>query len=274
MGPLFTRNSGRFRVPTPGRIDPGRFPRGMRTCIPFLDPSFCDIGPGGRYADRWPRRGSAVSYFPSESGWGAKFSGATGGTNCLSWKAQFTSIFSIDILFRTGSSVTSQLLCEFNNVADGTSNTTHQALAFNGSSQLTFYVYDGTVKVATDSSTTYAANTLYHACGVADGTNIRLYLNGRLVATTACGASPDPWNGTGPYFIVGAGTHFQLSANLASSATVLHAGWADLPWTPAEVWERAVDPFSYLSSDEDEFLLSVIQPPAFRSNAMFAMFPP
>lgn len=274
MGPFLDNLRGRFRSAT-RVIDPSRFPRGMQACIPFLDPTFTNIVPQTHLFDTWPiHRGVAVGYRPSEAGWGVKFSGATGSTNVLGWRAKYTSIFSIEALFVTGSTV-SNLICEFNNNATATTMTTHQALAFNGAGQLTFYVFDGSVKVAADTTTTYQANTLYHACGVADGTAITLYLNGKPVASTACGPSPNPWNAGGPYFVVGAGTHFQLNTNLAADATVLHAGWADLPWTPAEVWERANDPFSYLRDTDLEFLTgSAALPPVFRASRYFTMFPP
>lgn len=50
-----------------------------------------------------------------------------------------------------------------------------------------FGVSDGTAgsAVSVQSTTTFVANAIYHVCGTYDGANLRMYVNGRLEATTA-----------------------------------------------------------------------------------------
>ncbi len=204
----------------------------------------------------WPHnRGSAVTYVPSSVGWGAKFSGATGSTNLLSYEMVIPGRFSFEVFFRTGASVTSRSLVGFNAAYAGNSATQALGIYFDGSSHLNLHTYETGVTdhFATDSTTTYAANTVYHVVGTGDGTNIRLYLNGVQVAS-ATATVEDTSDFSPPVLCVGACNQGASGAgtNMAADCTMLLVNLAEKCWTPGEVLARAFDPFGFLQFENDQ----------------------
>jgi hypothetical protein len=237
-------------------------PRGLILSVPFTGPDFCNLAPSTAVAgasapgisEVWPsNRGSAIKSSFGPHGYGAVFSGATGSTNCLGYRCRKTGVFSIEFLFRTGSSITTVQIGSYNGNANGGNGSNDGNIGFDSSGRMYFDVYDAGAaghKTATDTSTTYAANTVYHAVGVADGTNIRLYLNGRQVASTAAGSTDISYS-VGSFFCLGASSVLG-GTPVQSDVTLFLANVATLPWTPAEVLARAQDPFSPFTFVDDD----------------------
>ena len=66
----------------------------------------------------------------------------------------------------------------------------------NGS--ILFYGYDGAVKKATSATGVIVVGTWYHITGTYDGTNLKIYVDGDLKATTACSST---YNFTNPRLV-------------------------------------------------------------------------
>lgn len=100
-------------------------------------------------------------------------------------------------------------------------------LSINSSGQFVSYIYDGSPKAATG-TTVVASKQAYRVTVTADGTNLRLFVNGVLEATTAAGSPYAAY--TNPRFFVGGARESGL---LSPTAT---AGWI----VRARVWHRAL----------------------------------
>lgn len=117
-----------------------------------------------------------------------------------------------------------------------------------------FQIYDGATKLAT-SPTALAVNTLHHLCGTSDGTNIRIYVDGQLMATTA--TSNGGYTGfTNPCFQY-AFNHNAPNAGASFTGHVLFMQFATVAWSASEVRARAQAPYGHLYQASD-YLLSTM----------------
>lgn len=205
------------------------------------------------------RIGSSVTMGNTARGQGI-FPNGSANTNVVAWSApNIGTPLSMEVLFFSGSSITSKTLIGYNDVNTGSSTTFDKTIAFNALSQLTAYVFDGGEKPVTDSTTTFATNTFYHAVMTLDGTTLRLYVNGVQTATT--GAIGSYTGYAAPYFNVGATYGYGTAAITPNCvATILLANVANACWTPAEVMGRYLDPFGFLDYPDDDLFSEIAGP--------------
>lgn len=82
----------------------------------------------------------------------------------------------------------------------GTPATIDKTIRLHSNGSVSFYCYDGAVKVAQSAAALVTIGNWYHVVGVFDGSNVKVYLNGALRATTACTGS---FNFTAPQLTFG-----------------------------------------------------------------------
>lgn len=243
IGPSW-RAGSRLKPPGMPTIGPFGAPRGLFLCAPMASPGFWaarNIKSSNAIGGLRPAGISAGATF-GKTRFGAGFSPGSTGTVGYPTNGNLSTPFSIEILFMTGSTLASTEVGGWNQAVDGSSGAHDKDIYFDSSSRLTAYTYASSF--ATDTTTTYATNTLYHAVATLDGTTLRLYINGYQVATVAATGSYNSY-GSSAFWCVGAGgfgssTHITLLSNLA-----------DVCWTPAEVMGRALDPFGFLEWADD-----------------------
>ncbi len=121
--------------------------------------------------------------------------------------------------------------------------------------QASFYVYDGGVK-ETSVTSALSLNTWYYLTGTADGTNIKIYLNGSLAATLAAG---NTFAGYGaPNLLLGgsAGGSLYVQQYLDKSTYVSVARSAD--WIATEYANQnnppAISAFTLLATPKSQML--------------------
>lgn len=226
-------------------------PRGLALCIPFATASFhaarnlTNGTPVGGLAPAFI--GGSTVLKPTKAGAGVQCIGTGAAFTVGYGTAPISTPFSIEILFYSGAVITSAALGGINKSSDGTSGNYDKTLAFNAAGQLSAYVYNGGGITATDTTTTYAINTIYHVGMTVNGVNLILYLNGYQVASVAC-TTTDSSYGASAFFCIG-GTRCNFispDATNTSYATILLANIANVAWTPAEWKERALNPFGFL----------------------------
>jgi hypothetical protein len=133
----------------------------------------------GRDGPAFKTNGSASSYFSAPSAALARFS----------LEAQYIPVAAVN-----------QYICGIQEAPNADSH--DRELRIDAAGRFLFYIYAGAAKQATSISSA-AVNTPVHLLGVSDGTNIYLYVNGVLEATTAGG---DAYAGyASPEFVIGAG---------------------------------------------------------------------
>lgn len=244
---------GQSKPPGQPRIDWALAPRGLKLCLPFADAAMANVGPF--YLANPAHIGSTVTQVPTVAGSGVRFSNVSGGTNSVGYQTDFTSNFSLEILFISGPTINSLSICMYNQSSDGTNVTEDKGFYFDSSSRLNGYVFSGGATPVTDVTTTYAANTLYHAILVGDGVHATLYLNGKQVAQVAATSSFTGYSN--PAFWV-FGAVQTSSGTLASNITMLLANYSSVPWSPTEIELRASDPFNFLIFPEDDILATIV----------------
>lgn len=99
-----------------------------------------------------------------------------------------------------------------------------------------FYIFDGAEKLATSTST-LTLGTWFHVAGSTDGTNIRVYVNGALEATTLAGTSFNAW-ATGPRFNM-LGIDAFANVWVAASATIEEVAYWSVKLSDNEVAQLA-----------------------------------
>jgi len=180
-----------------------------------------------------------------------------GGTQCISWKwtGQPPMPFSMEALIVDSNPTALGFVCGFNGSANG-QNSTYDRSIFGGTNGWTGYIYDGSQKFAADGNGSFAgdAGMIRHLVMTADGSNLRLYQNGVLVATTAAGNAYAGYSTA--YFCVGVAGEGGGSfgsfgyVNFASCAVHL-ANIANVAWSSTEVFARWQNYFAHLIFPED-----------------------
>lgn len=130
--------------------------------------------------------------------------------------------------------------------------TRDRELWIDGAGKFTFYIYDGAAKLAI-STTSAALNTPVHIVATSDGSNIRLYINGVLEATTAAGNAYTGY--TTPEFVIGSG-------QTSGSSSIPGAGWQNYAivynkaLSAEEVKDRNLSKFSILAAQPRRIYVS------------------
>lgn len=247
------RFRGLYKPPGMPRIDPALAPRGLKICLPFADPAWTALGP--RFPVYPAHVGSTIVQAPTYAGTGPKFSNITGATNSIGYQVDFTSNVTLEVLFISGSAINAQSICMWNQNNDGSNVTEDKGFFFDSSSRLNGYVFSGGATPVTDTTTTYTANTLYHAVLVADGVHATLYLNGKQVAQVAATSSYTGYSN--PVFWIFGSTNTS-GGLIAASHTMLLANYSSEAWSPEEVAQRAADPFNFLIYPEDDLFATLV----------------
>lgn len=188
-----------------------------------------------------PNVGTTVNLGISKIGVAGQFNPVTQ-TSVIAWPInQITYPLTIECLFITGPTVANTSIFQVNDNFSPPSGTYDKAILFDGAGHLTAYVYDGAQKTATDTTTTYLANTIYHVTMVVDGVNLYLYTNGVLVAQTPATGSYGAF-GT-PFLCVGGGYSNSAGGNIIPVASILFVNYGRTAWPASVISSRALDPF-------------------------------
>lgn len=239
---------------------PSPEPRGLQFAADFRHASFHGQTPRGPI---WPvHRGSLVGYAPTAEGWGALFSGGSSTGRAIGWRVREAPAVSLEFRFRTQATFATSRLGTFSDGADGTSATFDKMVSFDPSSRLTFYIFASGGLTLTDTGTAFAGNTIYHVVCTADGTNMKIFVNGRETASQSAGLSFGAF-GT-PHLTVGS------VRSQGTQVTMLYAGYADVAWTPAEIMNRYLDTFGFLT--EPSGLWGATPPNPILRSSMMHMF--
>lgn len=174
-------------------------------------------------------------------------------SNVLTWRLNPPAKVTVEVLFITGGALTDRIVGGFNDAADGTGTNGDKTLYFNGSDDLTFYAYDGSGHTATDTTTVFATNTLYHAVGTQEGTALNLYVNGVNTAVSSCGNSQTSYAATS-HFVLGSTIKGVDNTLRKSNMTVLFAAVSTVGWNANQVLARYNDIYSFLQYPEDSIL--------------------
>src|SRR5487761_2059701 len=208
----------------PVESDPARAPPGLTFCLPFGVNGFTDLVSGCR---------PVINGSPaiSQSAFGPALSSAAG---FLAYPLTATGLFSFEILFtipNVGGGVVG-----WDNNASASSGIYNHCLGTYGGN-MDAYVYSGASIHASGSP--LSAYTTYHAVATNDGTDLRLYVNGSLVATAAAGLAYTGYST--PYLIVGKNA---LSGAWPGQVILVNAAIA--AWSAAQVADRYAEPFAML----------------------------
>src|SRR5487761_1896941 len=202
----------------PVEIDPARAPPGLTFCLPFGVNGFTDLVSGCRPAI-------------SQSAFGPALNSAAG---FLAYPLTATGLFSFEILF-TIPNVGGGVVGWDNNASASSGIYDHCLGTYGGN--MDAYVYSGASIHASGSP--LSAYTTYHAVATNDGTDLRLYVNGSLVATAAAGLAYTGYST--PYLIVGKNA---LSGAWPEQVILVNAAIA--AWSAAQVADRYAEPFAML----------------------------
>lgn len=151
--------------------------------------------------------------------------------------------FSLECLFMPTVASNNNVLVHFDAGFPATS--THDRDLYVQAGVPKLHIYTGTSLFAT-SSVSLTAYQLYHLCGVSDGTNIFIYVNGILRGTSA-GGTAYPSNN---YFIMGDG-NIPGGGSSSNGGVMFMASYANVAWTAVEVLARARDPFAFAVFNRD-----------------------
>src|SRR5487761_2279696 len=208
----------------PVEIDPARAPPGLTFCLPFGVNGFTDLVSGCR---------PVINGSPaiSQSAFGPALNSAAG---FLAYPLTATGLFSFEILF-TIPNVGGGVVGWDNNASASSGIYDHCLGTYGGN--MDAYVYSGASIHASGSP--LSAYTTYHAVATNDGTDLRLYVNGSLVATAAAGLAYTGYST--PYLIVGKNA---LSGAWPGQVILVNAAIA--AWSAAQVADRYAEPFAML----------------------------
>src|SRR5487761_2310852 len=202
----------------PVEIDPARAPPGLTFCLPFGVNGFTDLVSGCRPAI-------------SQSAFGPALNSAAG---FLAYPLTATGLVSFEILF-TIPNVGGGVVGWDNNASASSGIYDHCLGTYGGN--MDAYVYSGASIHASGSP--LSAYTTYHAVATNDGADLRLYVNGSLVATAAAGLAYTGYST--PYLIVGKNA---LSGAWPGQVILVNAAIA--AWSAAQVADRYAEPFAML----------------------------
>src|SRR5487761_2430088 len=208
----------------PVEIDPARAPPGLTFCLPFGVNGCTDLVSGCR---------PVINGSPaiSQSAFGPALNSAAG---FLAYPLTATGLFSFEILF-TIPNVGGGVVGWDNNASASSGIYDHCLGTYGGN--MDAYVYSGASIHASGSP--LSAYTTYHAVATNDGTDLRLYVNGSLVATAAAGLAYTGYST--PYLIVGKNA---LSGAWPGQVILVNAAIA--AWSAAQVADRYAEPFAML----------------------------
>jgi hypothetical protein len=232
-------------------------PRGLMICAPLNDPGFRLAKLNRAVSVGSPAINDGAHLVGTPYGLGL---GLAGNHECVSYaltSGQPPTAFSMEILLYESNPTATGTFCGWNGAANGAGTEFDRSFITTDAlpGLLQFFTYDGASKTAGPSIGTYPTG-LHHFVGTADGTTMRLYRNGAQTNTQAAGAAFTSY--TTPFFCIGStGRGITTGDVTFASAQILLVNFADVTWTPAEVLERYLNPFGFLSWPEDRVYSNV-----------------
>lgn len=241
---------GQIRLPGVPRLIPELLPRGMNLALlpgeitgvvntNKVEPGVRDMI-SGRPCTSFYNTGNPVGFSLSDYGPGQQ-SRASGDPQ-LSIAKVPTNVFSMEVAWISDTASPTGTLIHFDSTFPASS--TYDRAIYITAGVPKFYIYTGVGRVATSSISTVRGQFV-HIIGISDGTNIFIYVNGKLAGTQTGGTA---YVGN-TQFIVGDGNNPDNA--IRDAGTILLANYATVAWTDHEVMQRWANPYSFYEWSKD-----------------------
>lgn len=228
-------HQGKYKPPGTPRYLSDRAPPGLLCCVPFYDSRWSDVVFGLHGSTRYERQGGS-GYYQLRStayGMGAPAFYMTYQFNSLPVSAKYT----VEAIFTTTGAPADQSIAQYGFI--------YGEILINAG-KIRFRSYNGSVYINLDDVSSVAAATYYHVIGTSDGANACLYINGFLVATSACVTATS------------SGVSQISQDNDNNGLTFLMASFAKASWLARDVTERFINPYGFLAFPEDDIMAMLV----------------
>lgn len=224
-------------------------PRGLMLCAPLSDPSFMEVT--GNFG-----KPSVVNVplISTRHGTGISCAGNHEVVSYAYNQGQPPSKWSIEAFIEDVTDTSDGSICGWNQSSDGSNNTQDRRIFSAAPNGWNAELFDGAAKVA--NAGPFGAGKTLHIIGTTDGATLTCYVHD-LTAGAINTASTAVANGgftgyTSPvYFCVGQSGNTAGGIHTRNSENIILVNFANVCWTAAEVRQRFLNPFGFLSWPED-----------------------